>query len=266
MMMNINEDSCISVQNAFFKSVPPILYKYRDWNNCYHKRTVEQNKVWFSSPNGLNDPYDCQLPLVVDEEEIKSDSFCQFLLSSTESLEVAQTKWAEILENPQKYFTQREHELLDMYLDFGVLSLCERPDNYLLWSHYANGHKGFCIGFDTQQLVKEDTKGTFEDVKYQLEFPTFKFLEDPSCSFSKALATKHSDWNYEKEWRITKSFFADREVNINDTTIKEIYFGAKMDKGSKEEIIEILKYKNPLIKFNKMTTSRSVFKVEPIRI
>ncbi|MCW3074827.1 MAG: hypothetical protein JWP69_1896 [Flaviaesturariibacter sp.] len=78
--------------------------------------------------------------------------------------------------------------------------------------------------------------------------------------------TKHLNWKYEEEWRITKSNFADREVSISVTAIKEVYFGAKMDKHSKEEIIEILNYKNPLIKFYEMTTSRSIFKVEPVEI
>ncbi|MCW3074828.1 MAG: hypothetical protein JWP69_1897 [Flaviaesturariibacter sp.] len=144
--MNINEQSSISVQNAFFNSAPSILYKYRDWNNCYHKRTVEQNKLWFSSPNGLNDPYDCQLPIFIDEEEIKSDSFFKFLLNSAESLEAAQGKWSEILENPQEFFTQREHELLNMYLDFGVLSLCERSDNFCFGLITQMDTKGFVLG------------------------------------------------------------------------------------------------------------------------
>ena len=31
----------------------------------------------------------------------------------------------------------------------GVCCLSEKHDDVLMWSHYSNGHKGFCLKFET---------------------------------------------------------------------------------------------------------------------
>lgn len=36
----------------------------------------------------------------------------------------------------------------------GVICFSSSKNNILLWSHYANGHTGFAVGFDTQKLTK----------------------------------------------------------------------------------------------------------------
>ncbi|MEP7229002.1 MAG: DUF2971 domain-containing protein [Ginsengibacter sp.] len=250
-----------------------ILYKYRNWNDCYHKRILEQNKLWLSSPVGLNDPYDCQIPAIIDNQEINSYEFFHFLQESFMAEFPGKSlndndineKWNEIKKNPQHFFSQRQSQLLEMYLSFGVFSLCKNPDNFLLWSHYADAHKGLCIGFNIKDLVTH-FNGTFEKVTYQRDLPVFKFLENQEETFSKTLATKHIQWDYEKEWRITKINSADQEIDIPDTTIAEVYLGAKMDAYTKEKIMKILSKKTSPIKIFKMQLSKTLFKVEPVLI
>ncbi|WP_214826490.1 DUF2971 domain-containing protein [Chryseobacterium sp. ISL-6] len=38
--------------------------------------------------------------------------------------------------------------------NFGIYSLTTKNSNLLMWSHYGNSHKGFCIGFNTEKLFK----------------------------------------------------------------------------------------------------------------
>lgn len=40
---------------------PPILYKYRNWSNDYHKNLLIKNEIFMSPPNMLNDPFDCRI-------------------------------------------------------------------------------------------------------------------------------------------------------------------------------------------------------------
>ncbi|HTA27228.1 MAG TPA: hypothetical protein VK809_05535 [Bacteroidia bacterium] len=42
---------------------PPVVYKYRDWNNNFHKRTVLNLELFLSSPSNFNDPFDCKIPI-----------------------------------------------------------------------------------------------------------------------------------------------------------------------------------------------------------
>ncbi|EPJ44297.1 MAG: hypothetical protein OFPII_35920 [Osedax symbiont Rs1] len=47
------------------------------------------------------------------------------------------------------------HQDFDMY---GILSMTERIDNLLMWSHYADSHTGFVIGFDPSHDFFDGTK------------------------------------------------------------------------------------------------------------
>lgn len=41
---------------------PVILYKYRDWDNVYHKNILQDNSIYFASPKSFEDIYDCNVP------------------------------------------------------------------------------------------------------------------------------------------------------------------------------------------------------------
>ena len=40
----------------------------------------------------------------------------------------------------------------------GFFSLSNNYDNYLMWSHYANNHKGICIGFNFMSIIQESNE------------------------------------------------------------------------------------------------------------
>lgn len=39
---------------------PPILYKYRSWNDEYNKRFITEKEVFLSSPKQFEDEFDCK--------------------------------------------------------------------------------------------------------------------------------------------------------------------------------------------------------------
>jgi len=64
---------------------------------------------------------------------------------------------------------QKNHEKLrksslDKY--GGIIALSSRWDSILMWSHYANNHKGYCIGFDSKKLVDSKMFSSFGLVSY----------------------------------------------------------------------------------------------------
>jgi Protein of unknown function (DUF2971) len=80
-----------------------------------------------------------------------------------------------------------------MSANYGLLCFSERWDNPVLWSHYADKHRGICLGFeiDEQRL---------QAISYVNKRPTLRIppnLEDAN----KLLFTKYRDWKYEEEWR-----------------------------------------------------------------
>ena len=81
----------------------------------------------------------------------------------------------------------------EMVERYGMVCFSKHWRNPLLWSHYADKHRGVCLGFEVDgQRIKA--------VNYVLERPTLKFPPTEEES-NELLYTKFRDWQYEEEWR-----------------------------------------------------------------
>jgi hypothetical protein len=134
--------------------------------------------------------------------------------------EVAFAETAEKMKEVVPQFTEIIPEAMDNAV--GVLSLTEKPDHPLMWSHYANNHSGLVLVFDeTNGFFRSPRHGQPDDaggarrVKYSAERPKFDPLvsislldnmtdEDAISFFDKLFFTKSQAWDYEQEWRMIK--------------------------------------------------------------
>ena len=89
--------------------------------------------------------------------------------------------------------------------ELGVYCLTTLKDNILMWAHYSNNHKGFCLEFDH----KGEFFGRAHPITYSKVMPKFNILNmtvgetyKQTEFFVNALLTKAEDWKYEDEWRI----------------------------------------------------------------
>jgi hypothetical protein len=84
----------------------------------------------------------------------------------------------------------------------GMLCFSHRWSNPVLWSHYADSHKGICLGFDVHERL--GVKGV-RSVEYAAE--KFKLDDDqdaakiPAAVQEALLWTKFKHWQYEEELR-----------------------------------------------------------------
>jgi len=51
------------------KHFPSILYKYRDWNNEYHKKIITDYELYMPLSHQLNDIYDGQLYEIITHKK-----------------------------------------------------------------------------------------------------------------------------------------------------------------------------------------------------
>ena len=139
--------------------------------------------------------------------------------------------------------------------------------NILMWSHYTDGHKGFCIKY---RLSKHFINTPTENGNLCLK--NIRYTNKPivarcnSIDNDTAFATKNKHWEYEQEARLisydvsTESpFFAH---SLDDTSsIKTIYFGYRCEMKAKETIYNIVKSKYPTCIFKQMTidTSNNIY-------
>jgi hypothetical protein len=76
---------------------------------------------------------------------------------------------------------------------YGVLCFSRRWHNPVLWSHYADSHRGICLGFDVDDEC-------FEAVNYAENRTAFQ-LPATEETMKQLLFTKYRDWQYEEEVR-----------------------------------------------------------------
>ncbi|MBS9930327.1 DUF2971 domain-containing protein [Vibrio alginolyticus] len=104
----------------------------------------------------------------------------------------------------------------EFFKRFGVLCLTETKSNLLMWSHYADSHRGFVVGFDVSHpffnqsltcdfIELNEFLGKVKRVKYDNIRPSSNNPTD-------WIYTKSNDWIYEKEHRMLMSLESSDEV------------------------------------------------------
>jgi len=233
---------------------PEIIYKYRDWACVNHKKILTHNEIFLSSPANFNDPFDCKISthyLSLDSPEKVSEFMSRKMEDpdnnfSREGIEVLEQR----LNNIQEYwdmFEALEFTMIDK--NFGVISLSARWNSVLMWSHYSNIHKGFCIGFNEAKMRESGLFNWGGLVNYSNDFPIVNPLDDDKFMLLQMLY-KAKDWEYEQEYRLTKLFFPnnptdnDRKIILEKDFIEEVILGMLISENDKNEIIKICREKS----------------------
>lgn len=237
---------------------PKIIYKYRDWNNFNHKKTLIDFELFLSSPKDFNDPFDCRITqnfeLLDTDEKIwefarnQSQRFRASFEKSGASVSDFERRVYDRLKNHRK----EEQKDWDDYTfrkndeHYGVISFSEIWDSILMWGHYACNHSGFCIGFFEERLRESGHFGGGGAVTYTDNFPNVNPLESVSIrSLFIQTHTKATDWKYEREYRLVKLFhpkeatIEDRKIYLNTSCYAELLIGVKFPKDQIKVISDI---------------------------
>lgn len=261
----------------FLGNIPNPMYKYRDWNNEFHRRILTHNEVYLASPDQFNDPYDATLPFRYKDEDMTPDKIFLKLLQIGEEYEKGLSP-AELhskcwerqnsgaFENGN-YWKENYADHKKQMNEFGIFSTTTKKDNLLMWAHYTDSHKGFCVGFD-KFILFETIFATLTPVIYGKELPTIPLLEDDphASSLIRILATKSEDWKYEDEYRIILQGGARKTFILPDQGIKEVILGLKMTEGHKDEITEVVTKRLPHINIYQTDINLELFKLNMIPI
>lgn len=277
--MLVHETSTEAEKQNFFDQHPPTLCKYRTWTDEFHKRVITDNELYFSSPKKFNDPYDCGLPFkqhphnldpAVIKQVVERTATRNFpdLINNRIALEEKCAKQVFlILQNPENWF-EMNWELKPENINeiFGVISLTPHHSNYLMWSHYSECHRGFCVEFDTRKLV-ESIAGHFQKVEYEKDIPYISITDVLEGELlEKLIYTKSEIWNYEDEFRLSRIYKADFAAKYDPTALEAVYFGYQMPPEQQIEIIETLKIQKRKVNFYKMELDKTEFKLVAGRI
>lgn len=277
-----------------YEHIPKILYKYRSVNDNSIKNLLDDT-IWLSDPKNFNDPYDCSFHYNVDldpddrdlvlsmvqgngllsrftEEQIQSISenshpMVRLLELSYPDEPDLGRMYGEAIRSVMK---DREKSLIRETSEgfkqaFKICCFSENPKSILMWSHYADYHKGFCIGYDFRELGNEDlrTRSIYPVIYSDEMFDASNvFGENKSISnilyINQVALMKSTEWAYEKEWRLVFGNMAlPKEMPYVMPKPKHVILGAKVSSIDEARIRGICEIKD--IEVFKMTMSHNQF-------
>lgn len=259
----------------------------------YWKLSLLNGYLYTSNPSYFNDPYDCSLlfdtNLVslhkvrvailevlnrycnlhkIDKDRILQSKDIDRAINFVIDKHGLRNKNVKI--NYQDILNSVSKDLRDLFF---VICLSERYDIFLMWSHYAKDHTGYCIEYTIPKTEP------FFKMLYQVNYTTNRnSLSTENINEEKIISLaleKAIFWDYEKEWRfvipnvnITNNIPKDKQVSRYYLEFKNyisaIYLGSKCQKEHINTVFE--EYKNTSVKIYQMRLAELEYKLirEPI--
>jgi Protein of unknown function (DUF2971) len=242
-----------------------LLYKFRDWKNENHKKLLREREIYFPSPNDFNDPFDCFLMLRYDllpdkEKKLKYEEFYRSSHpdASTSEVQLHIKRWERLKLIETNYLLSNSEKMLrDNNERIGILSLTKTKTPILLWSHYANSHKGFAVGFDSKMLIENilysfnfiHIDARYTDVDYSTDYPIIIPSKTNDIETKlKPLSTKSKEWSYEQEYRIILFDGPRERLKLKPNVFSEIILGCNIEQKDKNEIVTITRTNFPNVR------------------
>ena len=221
--------------------LPENLYQYQPCNELTMANIIN-SVIHLGSPSRFNDPFDCTFTFPPPTTEQLPLLRKSLLDNGSEPLPESDAELASLVASRHNATYQLiKSETIDK---LGVCCLSEHhPESdgsFLMWSHYANKHYGFCLEFDTAKKPFSTAKY----VDYVDAFPCVDIqriqIEDriSEDDRDKCLGTKSTHWEYEKEWRLISQKAGYEEYNPSQLTA--VYFGFRMSDVELNAISKVL--------------------------
>ncbi len=210
------------------QKLPRFVYKYLRFDK-YTLPNLNKKILWFSDPSNFNDPFDSR---IIPQQSYSSDDIIKYnewrMSNDLPYMHPDDIKdnieWNE--RDPEGW-AKSFHEKINE-TTVSVCCFSRDQNNILMWSHYADGHKGLCLEFDTS----EDTDffrpvGRYRSVKYSNKCKADNYLRDTAGTLHNMICTKSKYWKYENEVRIMRLNKPKGLQEYNKRTLKSVTFGCR---------------------------------------
>jgi Protein of unknown function (DUF2971) len=141
----------------------------------------------------------------------------------------------------------------------GICCFSEIRDSLLMWSHYSDGHRGFCLEFEAE--ANNIFFGRALKVEYKRELKIPNILQVRNFVDS-TLLTKAEEWRYEQEWRIIEHEKGSGSQKFPERLLTGIILGCLMPKDSKEKIIQLAGERSTRPKIYQATLKKNEYALE----
>ncbi|MGM8754373.1 DUF2971 domain-containing protein [Enterobacter chuandaensis] len=283
-------------------NIPIHLYKYKSFSVDSLDLLVS-DQLYFANPNSFNDPLDCN-PSIKDnihDVDVLKDILKRLIIDNTkkelteaaskikytgprtlEKIElIGEHEAAQVLSGIDDFLLIFDEDIVFVLNDMlelikknlmtnytsGVLSLAQNYDCPLMWSHYADQHKGFCIGYDVSDngfydIYALNYGGSRFITTQQIYDMLFGSTESIRKSAKKAidevvLLSKAPQWCYEKEHRV----ILEQGLQDNPFRLSDITFGLRFKDSAKYSVMQALSGRGVDLAFYEMVLSNDSFEL-----
>lgn len=195
--------------------------------------TLSENQLWISSPSKFNDLDDCKLRGLY--RGVDDANNYQRVLKALDSLYPESNKYplSDGFYRRIKDYIQVEvadtSSFKTRLISAGLVASIRNEikqnvlvscffegdnQNSLMWAHYANNHKGFCVEYELEESDPEIFN--FNKVNYVSLLPEIyatELLFNPLETVARVVYSKSIEWSYEKEWRYVE-FYAEHQAHV----------------------------------------------------
>lgn len=265
------------------------LYKYL--TSDVGRIVLADRTLRWSTPRTLNDPYDMQFDVHVDIDKAAAKA-----LALQKSWDAHYGSEPNIMGNPlgaairffRPYFPRPSREEFDrqvgealdesfaridgslprlndevraMMASSKILCLTAIPDNTLMWSHYAESHKGVVLRFrsvegldspwtEARPMNYVDAVPPIMDEEFVSDLLSGRRALEPGTIMERVVYTKSGDWAHENEWRIYSGDGRNREAPYEDIPfgaleLDGVVFGYRMENVKRDGLVELIRDKYP---------------------
>jgi hypothetical protein len=249
-------------------SKPKDIYKFR-MMSINSLSSISSSKIWFSSKKNLNDPFEGYVNVVAPKNE--REKVAQYIdlgksivqkQSGLAPAQVERVIMERYLSSPDEFMdfvensiSEHERSLIEYQEKLGIFSTSSdipgnpqtQVANMLMWSHYGDEFKGFCIKYDHRKLyeslqqLNSGVKFAWCKVNYIKTPHSVNFLDslsDDTLDFLKSIQYKHEQWEYECEIRVVANETG--LFSYSPEAITGVYIGEKMPEEQKELLITVV--------------------------
>lgn len=252
-------------------AAPSSFYKYRSMSGDGAARTeqiVLQSEIYFASPSSFNDPFDLRpsFSLAAAPERQRED-YLRLLgkfephLSEDQRQAAAQLVMQTSL-SPEgiQATTDGIQAVHNMAMnEVGVYCVSASRSDILMWSHYADSHRGVCLEFAGDgPLMARAQQVSYSEVRV----PINSYEDTQDQMVTKALLTKSGQWKYEQEWRLLRYDKGPGKAKFSPNNLTGIIVGAQADRSVLDAVRVWNKQRTVPLQLYRARVSRTHFALE----
>jgi len=217
----------MDLRNLFRRQFPRVLYKYFPPERV---DVIQNGRLRFTQPVVFNDPFESSPAFLELAPKQMMDRASRIEAARIGMPEEERKRFFDSVYSPTgsaRKGPQAGAAILEVLgRGVGTLSLTEKPDNLLMWAHYAKSHEGFVIGFKTADPflsrpgARANAANNLRKVRYSKRRGKLKFLT--SLGLEEMYFTKSLEWEYEQEWRMFTPLAEEDTKDILETALKSI--------------------------------------------